>query len=154
MNGTTRASYEAALKRAEAELAGQDERGKALRNTVDALKALLALEPAPAPKKRRTVRKRKKPGRRRTVGTSNHPPVPRNFFAGLGPTYAYRKFVAEFGADHPVPEIRDTLLAGGVKTKSATSLLTGLHSIRRRDAMKAKVNTKAKSENEDGGSES
>ena len=33
----------------------------------------------------------------------------------------------------------DALMAGGVKTASRTSLMTGLHSVRRRDDMKAKA---------------
>ncbi len=156
MDATTRASYEAALKKAEAELTAHEERGTALRSTVEALKNLLALQPAaPAAPKKRAVRKRKKQvRRRRTVGTSDHPPVPADFFKGMGPTPAYRKFVEEFGADFPVPTIRDTLLAGGVKTTSPTSLLTGLHSIRRRDAMKEKVEGQAETAKEDGGDES
>ncbi len=144
MDTTTRASYRAALKKAEAELAGHEKRGETLRQTVDGLRGLLAggaTAAAPAAPKKRTVRKRKQPvrRRRRTIGKSDHPQVTPNFFKGLGPTAAYRKFVSEYGADHPVPAIRDTLLQGGVRSKSSTSLLTGLHSIRRRDNMKAEL---------------
>ncbi len=136
MDAATRKSYETALKQAEAELANHERRGEALRQTVDALKGLLALGPAKAaPAKRRAPVRRK---RRKKKG-SDHPPIPSGLFRGMGPTAAYRKFVARFGADHPVPAIRDALLAGGVRTKSSTSLLTGIHSVRRRDAMKAKA---------------
>ncbi len=137
MDATTRSSYEAALKKAEAELAGHEARGEALRRAVEALKNLLNVAaPAPAPRKRRAPVRRRGP-RKRAVTTDF--PISASFFQGMGPTAAYRKFVAEFGADHPVPSIRDALLAGGVRTKSSTSLLTGLHSVRRRDALKEKA---------------
>ena len=160
MTDATNSSYAAALRQAEAELASHEERGQALRNTVESLKALLALEPgtaapqpaeAPAPKaskpkprKARKPRKAAKPAKlprlrkpRRSAG-AGHPPVAADHYDGLGPTAAYRKFVAEFGVDtYTVPQIRDALVAGGVRSKSSTSLLTGLHSVRRRDQVKA-----------------
>ena len=143
MDAATRGSYQAALKQAETELASHEARGEALRRTVEALRNLLALgaEAPAAPAKPAPVRKRKP---RRRIIKGNHPPIPSGHYKGLGPTAAYRKFAAEFGIDHPVPSIRDALLAGGVRTKSSTSLLTGLHSVRRRDAMKAKAAEAAK----------
>lgn len=150
MDATTRNNYQAALKQAEAELASHAERGEALKRTIVALRNLLALggtAPA-APAAAAPVRKRKP---RRKIIKGNHPPIPAGHFKGMGPTAAYRKFVAEFGMDHPVPSIRDALLAGGVRTKSSTSLLTGLHSVRRRDAMKAKAAEAADASAEEGG---
>lgn len=150
MDATTRNNYQVALKQAEAELASHEERGEALKRTVVALRNLLALggQPAAAPAAPAPVRKRKP---RRKIIKGNHPPIPAGHFKGMGPTAGYRKFVAEFGMDHPVPSIRDALLAGGVRTKSSTSLLTGLHSVRRRDEMKAKAEEAAKaSAGEDG----
>ena len=157
MTDATGNSYAAALERAEHELASHEERGRALRNTIDSLKALIALEtpkaapvsrPAPVRKARkpRKPRKAQKPAKmprlkkpRRSAG-AGHPPVDPNQYAGLGPTAAYRKFVGEFGPDeYTVPQIRDALVAGGVSSKSTTSLLTGLHSVRRRDEAKAKA---------------
>lgn len=136
MDAAVKGSYESALKQAEAELASHEQRGEALRQTVAALRNLLALGAAkkPAAKRRAPVRRRKTRKR-----ATNHPPIPTGLFRGMGPTAAYRKFVARFGADHPVPAIRDALLAGGVRTKSSTSLLTGIHSVRRRDALKAQA---------------
>lgn len=151
MTDATNTSYAAALRQAEAELASHHERGQALRNTVESLKALLALEGAPEP----SAPARKKPGRprkparpaktprlrkpRRSMG-AGHPPVSANHYSGMGPTAAYRKFIAEFGVDsYTVPQIRDALVAGGVRSKSSTSLLTGLHSVRRRDRVKAEA---------------
>ncbi len=159
MNDATNSSYAAALRHAEAELASHEERGQALRNTVESLRALLALEPgesaaqpsaAPAPKAKPRPRKARKPRKaakpakmprlrkpRRSAG-AGHPPVASDHYEGLGPTAAYRKFIAEFGPDaYTVPQIRDALVAGGVRSKSSTSLLTGLHSVRRRDSVKA-----------------
>lgn len=157
MNDATTSSYAAALKQAEAELASHEERGQALRNTVESLKALLAFdapEPAPAARparKARKPRKAKKPRKapkprktaklkkpRRSAG-AGHPAVPANHYKGMGPTAAYRKFIAEFGQSYTVPQIRDALVVGGVRSKSSTSLLTGLHSVRRRDETKAKA---------------
>lgn len=156
MRDTTRRSYEAALKAAEAELAAHDKRGEALRDTVKSLKALLAVgsvAPAkksaakgvkkaaakPAVRRRRTPRL-KKP--RRSAG-AGHPAVGANHYSGMGPTAAYRKFIAEFGDSYTVPQIRDALVAGGVRAKTSTSLLTGLHSVRRRDQVKAEAQKRA-----------
>ena len=155
MNEAT--NYEAALQQAEAELAAHEQRGQALRNAVESLKALLALEPAKAaaPKAKRAPAKRK-PGRpkkkkvvkirkRRKSAGAGHPPVASDAYAGMGPTAAYRKFIAEFGLDtYTVPQIRDALVAGGVESKTQTSLLTGLHSVRRRDRIKAEAEAAAK----------
>lgn len=159
MTDATRNSYAAALEQAEHDLASHEERGQALRNTVESLKTLLTLEaPTPAPvsrpapaRKAGKPRKAKKPGKvgrprktprlkkpRRSAG-AGHPPVGPGHYRGMGPTAAYRKFIAEFGDTYTVPQIRDALVAGGVKSKSTTSLLTGLHSVRRRDQAKAQA---------------
>ncbi len=137
MDAETRRSYQVALKQAQRELGGLDKRADALRQTIEALQTLLA------PTSDVVAERRPPPVRRAKIVRGNHPPVRSDHFKGMGPTSAYRKFVAEFGADHPVPRIRDALLAGGVNTKSSASLLTGLHSVRRRDAMKEKAAQKA-----------
>lgn len=158
MNEAKGTNYQAALQQAEAELAAHEQRGQALRNAVESLKALLDLDTAkPAPKPTRAPAKRK-PGRpkkkkrkvvrlrkpRKSAG-AGHPPVASDHYSGLGPTAAYRKFIAEFGLDtYTVPQIRDALVAGGVESKSSTSLLTGLHSVRRRDRVKAEAEAAAK----------
>ncbi len=148
MDAVTRSNFQAALKQAEDELALHAERGEALKRTIMALRNLLALGRETPARAASAPARRRKP--RRRVIKGNHPPIPAGHFKGLGPTAGYRKFVAEFGMDHPVPSIRDALLAGGVRTKSSTSLLTGLHSVRRRDAMKAKAAEAAEtSANED-----
>lgn len=159
MTDATRNSYEAALRHAEAELASHEERRQALRNTVESLKALLAFgaaeaaaapRPAAAPKvskprKPRKPRKARKPRKtqrlRKPRGSAGagHPPVSAGHYSGMGPTAAYRKFIAEFGHKYTVPQIRDALVEGGVESKSSTSLLTGLHSVRRRDEAKAQA---------------
>jgi len=133
MDAETRRSYQVALRQAQRELGGLDKRADALRQTIEALQTLLA------PTADVVTERRRPPVRRARIVRGNHPPVRSDHFKGMGPTSAYRKFVAEFGADHPVPGIRDALLAGGVRTKSSASLLTGLHSVRRRDAMKEKA---------------
>ena len=158
MNEAKGTNYQAALQQAEAELAAHEQRGQALRNAVESLKALLDLDSAkPAPKKPARAPAKRKPGRpkkkrkvvrlrkpRRSAG-AGHPPVASDHYTGLGPTAAYRKFIAEFGLDtYTVPQIRDALVAGGVESKSSTSLLTGLHSVRRRDRVKAEAEAAAK----------
>jgi len=90
--------------------------------------------PAPAARPARTGQGN---GRRRSAG-AGHPEVPADHYAGLGVTAAYRKFVGEFGAaTYSVPQIRDALLQGGVRTTSPGNVLTGLHSVRRRDRLAA-----------------
>lgn len=153
MSDATPSRYQAALRQAEAELAAHDQRGEALRNTVASLRALLALgaeEPAAKPAKKRAAKPAKKarrapmPRLRKPRGSAGagHPDVGANHYQGLGPTAAYRKFIAEFGHSYTVPQIRDALVAGGVRSKSSTSLLTGLHSVRRRDQVKAEAQAK------------
>lgn len=76
-------------------------------------------------------------GRRKSAG-AGHPQVPADHYEGLGVTAAYRKFIAEFGAaTYTVPQIRDALVQGGVSATTRAALLTGLHSVRRRDRLAA-----------------
>ena len=145
MDAESRRDYRTALKHAEAELANHEKRGDALRATIDALKNLLGVgqtaAPAPTPK---TPVVRKKPRKRRKSAGAGHPEVPRGTFKGMGPTYAYRKFVSIYGTGYSVPQIRDALVQGGVESKSSTSLLTGLHSVRRRDRLKEEAQQRRK----------
>ena len=147
---TPRSEYEVALKHAEGELANHEARGDALRAAVDALKGLLASEPAPAPApakprrrkaaKRKVVRRKPKAAvkrKRRKSAGAGHPKVAADHYKGLGPVKAYDKFVAEFGDDYSVPQVRDALLMGSVKSSSPTSLATSIYSVRRRRAMAA-----------------
>lgn len=143
MDARTRNDYRTALRQAEAELANHEKRGEALRNTIAGLKTLLGVDRTPAPRaapraapKRAPVRKKRK--RRKSAG-AGHPDVPAGTFKGMGPTFAYRKFVKIYGEGYTVPQIRDALVQGGVRSKSRTSLLTGLHSVRRRDRLKAEA---------------
>ena len=145
---TPRSEYEVALKHAEGELANHEARGEALRAAVDALKGLLASAPAPTPAKprrrkaakRKVVRRKPKAAvkrRRRKSAGAGHPKVAADHYKGLGPVKAYDKFVAEFGDDYSVPQVRDALLMGSVKSSSRTSLATSIYSVRRRRAMAA-----------------
>lgn len=156
MNAQARSDYRTALRQAEAELANHEKRGETLRNTIAGLKSLLGVErkapaaakPAPAkpaPVKRAAVKKKRK--RRKSAG-AGHPDVPAGTFKGMGPTFAYRKFVQVYGDGYTVPQIRDALVQGGVESKSRTSLLTGLHSVRRRDRLKAEAEARRKAARE------
>jgi len=133
---TTTTQYKAALRVAEAELANHDKRREALKAVVDGLKLLPSGGPATATRKKPGPKPKRKRARRKSAG-AGHPEVRRFHYRGLGPTKAYRKFVAEFGDSYTVPQIRDALVQGGVKAASTGSLLTGLHAARRRDAAKA-----------------
>jgi len=48
-----------------------------------------------------------------------------------------------YGGSYTVPQSRDELLQGAVKSSSSTSLLTGIHSVRRRDRLKAEAEKRA-----------
>lgn len=161
------AVYRKALTQAEAELARHEKRGKALKDTVAALKGLLVGRrgrppgsktkktatkatakrgPGRPPKKaaakaKRAAAKTKpkgRPGRKRQIATG--PDVPPGSFKGMGPTAAYRRFVEIFGDKHgfSVPQVSDTLTKGGVKTKSINSLRTGLYNAMRKKKAGAK----------------
>ncbi len=137
MDADARRNYRTALKQAEAELAAHKQRGDALQATVEGLKSLLVVKP-----RGRTLRKSamaKRTRRRRKSAGAGHPEVPPGTFRGTGPTAAYRKFIEMYGDSYTVPQIRDALIQGGVRSSSATSLLTGIHSVRRRDRLKAEA---------------
>lgn len=135
MDAEARRNYRAALKQAEAELAAHEQRGEALRGTAEGLRKLLAVKP-----RAKAARKLAKPVRRRRKSAgAGHPEVPPGTFRGTGPTAAYRKFIEMYGDSYSVPQIRDALIQGGVRSSSATSLLTGIHSVRRRDRLKAEA---------------
>lgn len=154
MNAQARNDYRTALKQAEAELANHEKRGETLRNTIAGLKGLLGVErraapaaAAPKPAAPKPARAKKKRKRRKSAG-AGHPDVPAGTFKGMGPTFAYRKFVQIYGDGYTVPQIRDALVQGGVESKSRTSLLTGLHSVRRRDRLKAEAEARRKAARE------
>ena len=133
MDAEAKRNYRVALKQAEAELAAHEQRGDALRGAVAGLNSLLTAQaPAKRAQKRAPVKRRR---RRKSAGVG-HPEVPGDTFRNMGPTAAYRKFLTMYGNAYSVPQIRDALIQGGVRSSSATSLLTGLHSVRRRDRLK------------------
>lgn len=142
MDADARRNYRAALRQAEAELAAHEQRGEALRATVEGLRNLLAVK-APSRRRRTTAPAKRQRRRRRSAG-AGHPDVPAGTFKGTGPTAAYRKFIAMYGDNYTVPQIRDALIQGGVRSSSPTSLLTGIHSVRRRDRLKAEAEKQAK----------
>ena len=144
MDADARRNYRAALRQAEAELAAHEKRGEALRATVEGLRNLLAVK-APARRGRKPAPVQRRRRRRRSAG-AGHPEVPPGTFKGIGPTAAYRKFIEMYGDSYTVPQIRDALLQGGVRSSSSTSLLTGIHSVRRRDRLKAEAEKRASSE--------
>jgi len=140
MDAAAKRNYRVALKQAEAELAAHERRGAALRAAVDGLNHLIAGQASAKPAAKRAPVKRRR--RRRSAG-AGHPEVPSDTFRGMGPTAAYRKFLTMYGSGYSVPQIRDALIQGGVKSSSPTSLLTGLHSVRRRDRLKEEAERSA-----------
>ena len=141
MDAEARRNYRAALRQAEAELAAHQQRGDALRATVEGLRNLLAVKASAGP--RRKPARAKRPRRRRKSAGAGHPEVPPGTFKGTGPTAAYRKFIEMYGDRYTVPQIRDALIQGGVRSSSPTSLLTGIQSVRRRDRLKAEAQRQA-----------
>lgn len=133
MDTEAKRNYRVALKQAEAELAAHERRGEALRVVVGGLKTLLA-DGGSASRVREGGSDTRK--RRRKSAGEGHPEVPPDTFKGMGPTVAYRKFQAMYGNSYSVPQIRDALVQGGVRSGSPNALLTGLHSVRRRDRLK------------------
>ncbi len=90
---------------------------------------------------RKTPTRRKKPAPKRRQGLKRGkfeplPDVAPGMFRGMGTTDAYSAFVERFGEDHPVARIRDSLWHGGADASSTSSMLTGLHAIRRRQRIK------------------
>ena len=116
----------------------QDEPTPDLLDRVEKLLASGDLDEKPASPARPT-RRRKVPRRRRSTAGAGHPEVAPDEFKGMGPTDGYRKFIATYGDKYTVPQIRDALVMGGVSSATRTSLLTGLHSVRRRDRLKAEA---------------
>lgn len=142
MDAEAKRNYRVAMKQAEAELAAHEQRGEALRAAVEGLKTLLAGAAPVKPARRRAPVKVKRRRRRKSAG-AGHPEVQADTFKGMGPTAAYRKFLTMYGSGYTVPQIRDALLQGGVRSSSPTSLLTGLHSVRRRDRLKEEAERSA-----------
>ena len=141
MDADARRNYRTALTQAEAELVAHDQRGDALRAAVEGLRNLLAVKAPPRAARKPAAPKR--PRRRRRSAGVGHPEVPPGTFKGTGPTAGYRKFIEMYGDSYSVPQIRDALIQGGVRSSSATSLLTGIHSVRRRDRLKAEAEKQA-----------
>ena len=63
--------------------------------------------------------------------------VPPGFFKGKKVTQAYREFAELWGSGFPVPQIRDALIAGGIELNDPGKLLAALHSVLRRERLKA-----------------
>lgn len=157
MDGSEMRVYRRALEQAKAELANHGKRGKELQATIHGLEALLAdpmarkkpgPKPGAKPRKKPGPKPGRKPGRkpaaakkakpangRRRQGTG-HPEVSPRAYRGKGVTAAYRSFVAQYGGKYTVPQIRNALIAGGLK-KDSSAVLTAIHGIIRRDRIKA-----------------
>ena len=130
MTGTYMISYRAMRDQCQGELDGMEERRRALLATIAGLDVLIedgsqiGLGPeleTPAV---------------RTNG-SKAPAIPPDFFRGKKPTQAYHEFVKLWGVNYTVPQIRDALIAGGIKGHSRGSLLAAIHSVLRRERLKA-----------------
>ena len=128
MTDTYMITYRAMRDQCQRELGGMEERRQALQATIAGLDRLikdgsqidLGAELAP------TVR----------TNGSKAPVIPPDFFRGKRPTQAYQEFVKLWGADHPVPQIRDALIEGGIQGYERGKLLAALHSVLRRERLK------------------
>lgn len=158
--------YQNALEQAKAELANHDKRGDELRATIQGLEGLVARPrarkkpgrkpgrkpgPKPGPKPGRKPGRKPGPkpaakkapanGRRSRAQGAGHPEVKPRAYRGKGTTEAYRLFLKEHGAKWTVPQIRNALIAGGLK-KNPSALLTSIHGIIRRDRLQAEKKAK------------
>ena len=125
-------TYLASLREAEGELAGMNNRRRRLLATVAALRSLigddqLSLD-SPLGDKSESER------------TNIAIAVPPEFFRDMAPTEAYRALKERWSGDHTPPQIVDAFIAGGLRAKSRTALLAQLHSILRRERLKAEKN--------------
>ena len=121
-------TYLASLREAEKEIAGMNDRRRALLATVAALRRLveddqLSLESSLEDE---TETKRMKT----TIA------VPPEFFRNMAPTQAYRELKDRWPGDYTPPQMVDAFLAGGMEARSRTALLGQLHSVLRRERLK------------------
>ena len=61
----------------------------------------------------------------------------------MTPTEAYRALKERWSGDYTPPQIVDAFIAGGLRAKSRTALLAQLHSVLRRERLKAEKNGNA-----------
>ena len=94
----------------------------------------------PAAKKKTAKPANGRKSRRQGAG---HPEVSPFAYRGKGVTAAYRSFVAQYGATYTVPQVRNALIAGGLK-KDPAAVLTAIHGIKRRDRIAAEKKKAAK----------
>ena len=130
-----RTNYLAALRDAKAELTGLQDRRRALEATVAALSRLVDGES-------QLSLGADMPG---DVGGGNgrRPSVPPGFFADKTPTEAYRDLQKLWPGEYTGVEVRDAFLAGGMKAKSKNALLAQVHSVRRRERVRAQKATES-----------
>ncbi len=138
-----RNNYQKALRDAEAELAAHEQRGDALRQTVEGLRIVLGA-PKPAPRKAASKPAKASPkrgkGRRPVTGV---PKTRKGTYRGLGPTAAYEKFKKLHGDGYGVSQVTEALLQGDVKSKSRQSVLTAIHTARRKAKLEREALNKA-----------
>ncbi len=139
MNAAMRKQYRDALKNAQAELADHEQRGQALKQAIEALEALLGVSGS---SKKATVRKPRRTRERRGRG-DDAPKIRRGTYTGLGPSAAYEKFKKAHGDNYRAGSIADALMHGGVKSKSKQSVLTAVHTVRRRERLAREAENKA-----------
>jgi hypothetical protein len=117
--------YSVVLKQLQQELGSLDARRHALEASIASMAALVSIEEqaelfapsAAAP----------------ANGAKHGPAVPPGFFAGKSPTQAYRELMKLWPGNYTPPEIASIFEAGGMVTKTRTSLVQSIHSVLKRE---------------------
>ena len=126
-------SYATALRDAEKELAGMDERRRDLMATIAVLKRLEGDEQQRLSLGSAVVSDND--DNAKDVGV---PEIPTGFFRGKTPTLAYRDLMKLWPRNYKPPQIVDAFIAGGMETKTRTALLGQVHSVLKRERERAK----------------
>lgn len=129
MDAEMKDTYLASLREAERELSGMNDRRRALLATVAALRSLVGGEQLSLDSSQ--------------GGESKPDAIPPGFFRGKAPTEAYRQLHDRYPGDYTAPQIVDAFMAGGMEAKSRNSLLAQVHSVRRREKLRAEKNGSA-----------
>jgi len=129
--------YALVLKQAEEELEGMDERRQALLAMIAALKRLVRdAEPQPQPQPELALNIA--PVARADVARQSPPAIPPGFFANKTPTQAYRELMNLWPGEYSPPQIASIFEAGGMASKTRTSLVQAVHSVLKRERQRQK----------------
>lgn len=118
--------YEAALRKAESDLAGLGQLRRKLEVAIASLRSLVGedqhAEQEPLALDMPLVN-----------GSKGLPSIPPGLFRGKTQTQAYRELMKLWPGDYKGAQIADMLTAGGLKAESRSKLIAGIHSVLKRE---------------------